>query len=282
MQFRHMLPHFLTNSVLWMALFVSVIPVTSCGEQVKVPPGPPPPLLRAHAHNDYLNKRPLLDALDQGFCSVEVDIFLRGQKFHVAHTRFGIRKDRTLEEMYLKPLAERIKRNKGVVFPGQKRFILLIDIKDDGDEAYPVLDRLLTSYGSLFTAVLNGKHRPGPVTAILSGARPRALVEKDHTRYCALDGRPGDLGGKAAPDLIPLISDKWSNHFKWRGRGPFPPEERQRLEEFVKRTRKQGRILRFWAVPDRMESWKALHESGVDLINTDKLEELARFLRSHE
>ena len=275
-----MLPHFLTNSVLLMTLFVSVIPVTSCGEQVKVPTEPPSPLLRAHAHNDYLNKRPLLDALDQGFCSVEVDIFLRGQKFHVAHTRFGIRKDRTLEEMYLKPLAERIKRNKGVVFPGQKRFILLIDIKDDGDEAYPVLDRLLTRYGSLFTAVLHGEHRPGPVTAILSGARPRDLVEKDHTRYCALDGRPGDLGGTAAPDLIPLISDKWSNHFKWRGRGLFPPEERQRLEEFVKRTRKQGRILRFWAVPDRKESWKALHESGVDLINTDKLEELSLFLRS--
>ena len=265
-----------------MALFVSVMPVTSCGEQAKAPPGPPSPLLRAHAHNDYLNKRPLLDALDQGFCSVEVDIFLRGQKFHVAHTRFGIRKDRTLEEMYLKPLAERIKRNKGVVFPGQKRFILLIDIKDDGDEAYPVLDRLLTSYGSLFTAVLHGKHRPGPVTAILSGARPRALVEKDQTRYCALDGRPGDLGGKAAPDLIPLISDKWSNHFKWRGRGSFPPDERRRLSDFVKRSKDDGRILRFWAVPDRIEAWKILHESGVDLINTDKLKELALFLRSQQ
>ena len=282
MQFRHMLSHFLTNSVLLMALFVSVMPVTSCGEQAKVPSGPPSPLLRAHAHNDYLNKRPLLDALDQGFCSVEVDIFLRGQKFHVAHTRFGIRKDRTLEEMYLKPLAERIKRNKGVVFPGQKRFILLIDIKDDGDEAYPVLDRLLTSYGSLFTAVLHGKHRPGPVTAILSGARPRALVEKDQTRYCALDGRPGDLGDKAATDLIPLISDKWSNHFKWRGRGSFPPDERRRLSDFVKRSKDDGRILRFWAVPDRIEAWKVLHESGVDLINTDKLKELALFLRSQQ
>ena len=277
-----MLPHFLTNSVLLMTLFVSVIPVTSCGEQVKVPTEPPSPLLRAHAHNDYHNKRPLLDALDQGFCSVEVDIFLRGQKFHVAHTRFGIRKNRTLEEMYLKPLAERIKKNGGVVFPGQERFILLIDIKDDGIEAYPVLDRLLTRYGSLFTAVLNGEYRPGPITAILSGARPRALVEMDQTRYCALDGRPGDLEGKATPDLIPLISDKWSNHFKWRGRGPFPAEERQRLEVFVKRTQKQGRILRFWAVPDRLESWKVLYENGVDLINTDKLRELSLFLRSQQ
>ena len=29
-----------------------------------------------HAHNDYLHSRPLLDALDQGFDSVEADVFL--------------------------------------------------------------------------------------------------------------------------------------------------------------------------------------------------------------
>jgi len=32
------------------------------------------PLIPAHAHNDYLHARPLLDALDHGFCSVEADI----------------------------------------------------------------------------------------------------------------------------------------------------------------------------------------------------------------
>lgn len=108
------------------------------------------------------------------------------------------------------------------------------------------------------------------------------LVEMDETRYCALDGRPGDLEGDASPNLIPLISDKWSNHFKWRGRGPFPPEEIRRLEDFVKRTNEQGRILRFWAVPDRLESWQVLYDAGVDLINTDELRELSQFLRSQQ
>ena len=152
------------------ATILYAISLVSWGEQTRPPKEDPLPLLRAHAHNDYLHKRPLLDAVDRGFCSVEVDIFLRGQKFHVAHTRFGIRKGRTLEEMYLKPLAAQVERNKGVVVSGQERFILLIDIKADGDEAYPILDRLLTRYGSMFTAALHGKHRPGPVTAILSGA----------------------------------------------------------------------------------------------------------------
>ncbi len=261
---------------------VSLVPLTSCGEQGQpLPPdGGPTPLLRAHAHNDYRHKRPLLDALEQGFCSVEADIFLRGDKLHVAHTRLGIRKDRTLEELYLKPLAKRVRANEGSVYPRKERFILLIDIKSDGNETYPVLDKLLTRYQTLFTAHLEGRERPGPVTAILSGGRPRGLVEADPTRYCALDGRSGDLGSKTPAHLIPLVSDKWSSHFKWRGRDPMPAGERAKLEGFVARARKDGRLLRFWAVPDQHEAWQVLHDTGVDLINTDKLKELARFLRS--
>ena len=34
------------------------------------------PLANAHAHNDYEHDRPLLDALDEGFTSIEADVFL--------------------------------------------------------------------------------------------------------------------------------------------------------------------------------------------------------------
>ncbi len=282
-QARALLP-MTTDSLSPLVFLVLVFPLTSCAAEEQPPKQDEAvsPLPRAHAHNDYHHKRPLFDALAQGFCSVEADIFLRGEKFHVAHTRFGIRKDRTLEELYLKPLAERVRANGGHVYPDRSRFILLIDIKSDGNEAYPVLDKLLTRYGALFTAHLNGTARPGPVTAILSGGRPRRLIEEDATRYCSLDGRPGDLGDKAPAHLIPLVSDKWSNHFKWRGRGPFTDEERAKLEKLVTRCHSEGRLLRFWAIPDRVECWQALHGAGVDLINTDKLGELAHFLRSQK
>ncbi|HET6325009.1 MAG TPA: hypothetical protein VFG04_09940, partial [Planctomycetaceae bacterium] len=46
----------------------------------------PTPLIRAHAHNDYEHKRPLFDALDQGLCSVEADIFLVDGQLLVGHT----------------------------------------------------------------------------------------------------------------------------------------------------------------------------------------------------
>jgi hypothetical protein len=241
---------------------------------------PPAPIPRAHAHNDYLHERPLLDALDQGFCSVEADIFLVDGELRVGHSAFELRKGRTLEALYLKPLAERVRAKEGSVYPVKERFLLLIDIKKDGAAVYPVLDALLERYAELFTAHLDGKAQPGPVTAILSGDRPRDLVAADPTRYCAIDGRPPDLVAGSPPDLVPLISDAWSNHFQWRGRGEITPEELVKLKDFVATAHKDNRLLRFWAIPDNEACWRILHDAGVDLINTDKLADLAKFLNT--
>src|SRR5947208_14209481 len=75
----------------------------------------PTPLIHAHAHNDYEHKRPLLDALDHGFCSVEADIFLVDGKLLVAHEIGQTKPERTLQALYLDPLRERVKANGGRV-----------------------------------------------------------------------------------------------------------------------------------------------------------------------
>ena len=62
------------------------------------------PLAQAHAHNDYLHERPLLDALSHGFCSVEADIFLANDELQIGHFRFQLKQGRTLQKLYLDPL----------------------------------------------------------------------------------------------------------------------------------------------------------------------------------
>src|SRR5262245_53599684 len=86
------------------------------------------PLKNAHAHNDYWHKRPLLDALNQGFTSVEADIFLVDGKLLVGHDILELQPERTLESLYLEPLARRVRENGGHVCGKGDRFILLIDI----------------------------------------------------------------------------------------------------------------------------------------------------------
>ena len=56
------------------------------------------PLLRTHAHNDYEHTRPLLDALEQRFCSVEADVWLVEGQLLVAHELKAVQKERTLSK----------------------------------------------------------------------------------------------------------------------------------------------------------------------------------------
>jgi hypothetical protein len=115
------------------------------------PPSPPPPLQQAHSHNDYDQKRPLAEALDHGFCSVEADIHLVDGQLLVAHDRVKTRPDRTLRSMYLDPLRERCRTNGGFVHPATNAFTLLIDIKADAEGTYRLLDPLLREYQSILT-----------------------------------------------------------------------------------------------------------------------------------
>src|SRR5437660_5226848 len=99
----------------------------------------PGPFLSAHAHNDYEHARPLFDALDHGFCSVEADIYLVQGQLLVAHMRSQVKPERTLEKLYLDPLQERVKQNGGRVYAGGPEVTLLIDIKTDWKTTYPAL-----------------------------------------------------------------------------------------------------------------------------------------------
>ncbi len=232
----------------------------------------------AHAHNDYLHKRPLLDALDQGFCSVEADVFLIDGKLLVAHTRLEVTKDRTLEQLYLEPLKARIKENGGRVYRDGPAFGLLIDLKSEAESTYQALHKVLASYADLFTAVDNGQVKPGPVQVVISGNRPQETIATQAVRYCGIDGRLSDLDSDKPAHLLPMISDNWTSHFKWRGSGEMPAEERQKLRDVVERAHAKGRVVRFWATPESSELWKELQAAKVDRINTDKLAELSKFL----
>ncbi len=241
--------------------------------------GPAAPLAHAHAHNDYLHERPLLDALDHGFTSVEADIFLVDGQLLVAHDRRELSSERTLRGLYLDPLRERVRANQGSVHPGGGQFYLLIDIKSAAEPTYAVLAKTLADYADIISVVRDGTVERKAVDVAISGNRPFATMRTEAVRYAGLDGRMGDLDSDAPPHLMPLVSDRWGAHFKWRGRGPIDEAERKKLDDAVARAHDGGRRIRFWATPETVEAWHVLHAAGVDHINTDDLAGLETFLR---
>ncbi|MHA5050635.1 phosphatidylinositol-specific phospholipase C/glycerophosphodiester phosphodiesterase family protein [Streptomyces sp. SD15] len=249
----------------------------------------PSPLWRAHAHNDYDHPRPLFDALDHRFGSVEADIYLVGDQLLVAHDPVDLDPTRTLESLYLAPLAARVKAHHGSVYRGYRTPLqLLIDIKTEGASTYLELDRHLRRYRHLFTTYAHGRVHPGPVTAVISGDRAaRTPMEAQTVRRAFYDGRLADLGSTASASFIPLISDNWTLNFTWLGVGPFPDAERAKLRSIIAAAHGRRQKVRFWATPDlagpaRDALWGELLAADVDYFNTDDLAGLQAFLDAHK
>lgn len=259
---------------LFIVLFVSYsVAAVSAGEEKQTP------LFQAHAHNDYEHARPLHDALEHGFWSVEADIYLVDGELLVAHDRPDVTPERTLRKLYLDPLQAYFRKQS---LPGKEKtppFTLLVDIKTDGAAVYPILRQQLEDYAALLCRVEDGKSIPGAVQIVISGDRPKKLIAAANPRYMGIDGRLSDLDSKQQAELMPLISDRWTSHFKYRGKGAMSEAERTKLRSIVKQAHAAGRRVRFWATPESEAVWRELVAADVDHINTDQLERLSVFLK---
>jgi len=236
-------------------------------------------LTRAHSHNDYEHPRPLLDALEQGFYSVEADIWLVEGEILVSHNK-GAYKG-SLKELYLDPLQERVNKL-GSVYGDGKTFLLWIDIKDETPELNPPLEGLLVEY-PMFTLYSDDAVQEGPVTAILTGdaqSKTRHMEMFNPRRVC----RDGTYSREdpRADNRWTWIALNWGSFFKWKGDGEISIEEKEKLTTLLAGIHGKGRKVRFWANPDKESFWKLGVETGIDLINTDRLEDLHDFLAAYK
>ncbi|MDO9452618.1 MAG: phosphatidylinositol-specific phospholipase C/glycerophosphodiester phosphodiesterase family protein [Stagnimonas sp.] len=252
-------------------------------------------LARAHAHNDYEHTRPLLDALDQGFSSVEADVYVAplpgalagAAGLYVAHDPQDIRPDKTLAALYLEPLKARAAENGGCIHKDCSQFYLLIDAKTEGETTYAAIEAELAKYDTLFARYADGGVRPGAVIATLSGNRPLATMKAATSRYTFYDGRFGDLDSAEPVTLMPLISDSWTTQFGWDGTGAMPADQKAKLIEAIAKSHTKGRRVRLYNVPDaagaaRENIWKELLAADQDQINTDDLVGLRAFLLAND
>lgn len=198
----------------------------------------------------------------------------------VAHINPFFRGHKTLEALYLKPLAKRIAQNNGRVFEGYDTpVVLMIDIKTNADDTYDRLKKILKDYSFMLSGYHDGVVTNGPVTIVLSGHKPYKALKSESDRFAFIDE---DLQKSdedtTAMNVYKLSSCKYSKLLKWNGDGNFPENEKNRLCAYVRIAHKFGKKVRLWASPEKASVWEELLQCGVDLINTDKLTELKDFL----
>ena len=229
-------------------------------------------IANAHSHNDYLNPAPFHSAYKNGFASIEADIFPVNGKLVVAHSKKEINTENTLGKLYLDPL------NRELSSDPARRIKLLVDIKENYNES---LDLLLQELVPLMPLLSS----PGvikPLTILITGTRPPPSEYTNYPVYILFDD---DLKLVHKPDewdRVGQVSLSFTRFSAWKGEGEGEPdkEDIKKLKHTIDSVHKAGKTIRFWAAPDNVASWRVQKKLGVDLIGTDRIDELGMFLRN--
>lgn len=249
----------------------------------KLPLVDTPLLLNAHAHNDSLQSFPLMKALHHGYTFIEADVHLIKGKLYAYHRRpFFPKQKRSLEQLYLKPLFEIFQQRGGFIFPNdpQQTLHLLIDVKTEAVSTFKTLAEELKPYMEMITTYQDDQINSNAVSIMITGNRPIDLLKSASFRLACIDGRIENLGQGFSTSLMPLVSASYTKRFGWfsKYRKQLSDKNIQELRELVSKTHQEGRILRLWNSPESEKIWTVLLEEGIDIINTDQLDQLQRFL----
>jgi hypothetical protein len=260
----------------------------------------------AHAHNDYEHERPLQDALDHHFASVEADVWHRDGDVVVSHDPWTSRG--TLADLYLAPLAARVEA-RGTIHGDGAPFFLWLDLKDGTPELRALLSEALAAQPGLhrFTddeGLDDVDVDRGPVVVVLTGdagSKGAMLDEVPAPRPFVVDANAfpgpsaggqgtrdafeGDAAGAIDPRVaaFSLSSPTWLG--AWDGVAPAPVDLVERARCVVGRAHSDGsrrRPVRFFGGPDTPAAWDLVVDVGVDFLHTDDLAGAAAFLAERE
>ncbi|MBL8924041.1 MAG: hypothetical protein JNJ54_34610 [Myxococcaceae bacterium] len=226
-----------------------------------------------HAHNDYEHARPLFDALDQRFESVEADVWLNGDDIGVSHT--GAPFKGSLKSLYLEPLAQQA-RQRGSI--NGAPFFLWLDLKQGDGKLLDLIAAQLGEYPGVFTRFQDDQPAlSAAVTVILTGndAGKKALVQRASPRPYARDSN-------SYSPMDPPADSRWGayalNYYafmQWDGVGAIPPVQKKQLENLVNGAHALGRQVRLYGCPETKEWWRAAKAAGVDFVGGDDLAAIA-------
>jgi alkaline phosphatase len=221
-----------------------------------------PPLI--HSHNDYQQKEPLINALHHQAFTIEADVYLVNNALLVAHDTSELKTASSLDVLYLQPIIDLFaKYHDRISTDSNYAPILMIDIKRDGAATLKKLIATLALYPTVFDRSFN----PHAVQVVISGERGSPLTWTSYPSFILFDGRPGEKYDYILLKKVAFISEAYSKYAK-------PADSTDiRIQRMVKQVHQQRKLVRLWGIPDDTASWDRLHQLGVDIINTDHVEE---------
>lgn len=228
------------------------------------------------AHNDYAQPEPFFHAYAQQVAYIEADVFVRDGDLWVAHDEKDLQPERTLQKLYLQPLIQKVQKYGGYPYRHKDLTLtLMIDFKTPWETTLPVLVDLLRQR---FPTLLQAQN----LTFCISGAMPPPERWPEIPAFIYFDGRPQQTYTTPQLQRILLVSHDYNRYSSWRGEGICSVEDKRKLQAVVQKAADWQKLCRFWAIPDHPAGWQLMMEMGVQVLNTDRVKVLKKYLRNYQ
>ncbi|MDN3594791.1 alkaline phosphatase [Zunongwangia endophytica] len=224
--------------------------------------------LHIHSHNDYEQKVPFWTAYAAGASSIEADVFLKNRKLLVAHHENETQEERTLESLYLKPIAKGLK----LAVIKNEPIQLMIDVKTEATSTLKQIVKAIKRYPE----IIENQN----IEFIISGNEPLPSEYKNYPEFISFDYQKLEPLTSEQWDRVAMISVDYKNYAGWNGKGRFTHEDLQKVTAVIEEAQSFNKPFRFWGTPDSKSAWKAFEKLGVNYINTDEPFKCASYLFS--
>lgn len=223
------------------------------------------------SHNDYEQPVPFVNAYNHRVGFIEADVFLHNDNLLVAHTRLQVSNDRTLAGMYLSPIRDRIAANSGKAYPDGSVLTLMIDLKTEGHAALTTLIKVLEEDYPTLTACSTFR-------IVISGDVPAKEQWNQYPTYISFDGRPSLTYSDSDLKRVAYISDAFGNYAAWNN-GKVSEKDLSNVRSVIAKVHQLNKPFRFWGIPDSTGAWQFLIQEKVDIVGTDHVSDLVKFLK---
>lgn len=254
--------------------------------------------LSCHSHNDYWRSVPLFEAVAAGCTGVEADIWLNKKAgsdgLSVGHSLKSLRDDRTLQNLYVKPLLKILENqnnnstesdqgfsNPNGVFQSSPNttLTLVLDFKSKGPELWPLVNQELEALRSngWLTNWSNSTDKINwrPIIVVATGNAPFDLLISNTTyRDVFYDAPLKDIANSKynqsnsyyASVSMSTLGKIWL----WK----FSSSQLNQIKTQVALANAKGLKARYWDTPAlpaifREYIWGILVENGVGMLNVD-------------
>jgi len=233
-----------------------------------------------HSHNDYKQSVPFYQAYSQKVFSIEADVFATANgDLLVGHDLEDLSSDATFREMYVLPIVKLFQQNKGRAWKdSENRLQLMVELKSPTEPTLTKVVEMLSQYPEVFDPAKNAY----AVQIVITGNVPKATDFAKYPDFISFDGQANANYSPEQLKRIAMISPPFFEYAHWNGKGTLTAEQKMKVQGVIDKVHSLGKPIRFWGTPDGVTAWNTLHNMGVDIINTDRVEKCADFFRNFE